>query len=239
MSNGHNLLYLKAFDALAQDLDDDAAALLSRSRKAAMESDYPGPNCLEPAVVATYVNEDVEITKEHLMHMEECIPCASLLAFAHPNAGKLEDLIQEARRRHESEVAPLKKEVVSPSPSRKGLIRVGNAVLNLDTGIWQTKNGSVQLTKSECKILELLAKNPGTPISRKSLLGHLRSYPITSKQDEQSAYKLSHQIKDLGKKLKMVSGGEKWIHSSMLKGYTFQAPNQFEETHEEVKLAGV
>ena len=91
-STQYKPFYLKAAERLAADMGKNVDDLLAEYRESVRNSQYPGPECLEPSEVEQFINKEM-IPEARLAHTKECLPCAVLLEAAIPNDAKLEEFL--------------------------------------------------------------------------------------------------------------------------------------------------
>ncbi len=91
--------WLDSFKERASRLGKSVKELLEDERKALRESNYPGPECLEPYELELYVKDALH--DDRITHTRECVPCAALLNTAAPSAARLNSLIAEIRKEAE------------------------------------------------------------------------------------------------------------------------------------------
>jgi hypothetical protein len=87
--------WLTSFKERASRLDKTVSELLEQERRALRESQYPGPDCLEPYELELYV-EGV-LHSDRISHAHECASCAAVLNIAAPSEARLKRLIAEIR----------------------------------------------------------------------------------------------------------------------------------------------
>jgi len=86
---------LNSFKERASRLGKSVKELLEDERKALRESEYPGPECLEPYELELYLKD--ALGKDRISHTDECVPCAALLKTAAPSTAGLNRLLAEIR----------------------------------------------------------------------------------------------------------------------------------------------
>jgi fumarate reductase subunit D len=105
-------------------LDKDIKQLLADDRLALRQSNYPGPECLNPYEVAQFGEE---LPEDRLKHLETCPTCAALLDAARPSSEKLEDILKRLLEKARASIA------VAPTASPKKPVwgTLGDAIMRI------------------------------------------------------------------------------------------------------------
>lgn len=120
-----------SFKERASRLGKTVKELLEAERKALRESDYPGPECLEPYELELYVKGVLH--QDRISHKNECVPCAALLKTAAPTDARLNSLIAEIRNEAEKS---LRINVTTDDTRKRIFVDALATALPVGVGVW-------------------------------------------------------------------------------------------------------
>jgi two-component system cell cycle response regulator CtrA len=102
---------------------------------------------------------------------------------------------------------------------RRGAIRTGKLIVNLDTRAVSVDDRQVRLTNKEYSVLELLSLRKGTTLTKEMFLDHLYGGV-----DEPELKIIDVFVCKLRKKLAQATGGKHYIETIWGRGYVLQEP---------------
>ena len=105
------------------------------------------------------------------------------------------------------------------SDAERDRVRVGEAMLELSTGVFQIHARRVQLTDVECDLLRYLMARAGSPVAAQELMENVLDYPPGS--GDPSAVRW--HVKNLRQKIEADPDHPMWIVTVAPRGYCFHA----------------